>query len=160
MKKIVFSALIIFSVLVFFACGEKQDTSPCTGTEALPMNLRIVNAAGQDMLKPTSSFYSVANMSLTFSIGAQNYNLSLTLGQVGTDTFYLKTGAELWSSGGQEMYLKLSPTDTDTIYARNDMGADGMNCKSYTFVSFKYNGIEVPRTTATSVPGGYFQIRK
>lgn len=161
MKKFLLPVLALIAILGFNACGEKQDTLPCNGTAALPVNIRLVNAANQDLLKSgTAGSYSIANMSLTFTAGGQNYSLPLTVAQAGQDTFYLKTEAELWSSGGQEMYLKLSATDTDTLYVRNDLGVDGANCKSYSFVSFKYNGTEVPRNNATSVAGGIFQVKK
>ena len=147
--------LFLFPVLIL-GCSKEENCS----TPPAPTPIRLINANGEDLLNPQNpNAYPLSAIQLSYQEnGIVKYD-QLSLSSIsGTDTFFLLNSMPWNAQNGQTFYLRLTSTDTDTIYMRND-AVDENGCTFYQLSAFQYNGVEI---APTSFPGGprAFQIVK
>ena len=149
---------ILVIVIAVFAvrCSKKLCTTPPS-----PVPIRLVSSNGTDLLNPSlPGSYSLSDIQLSYIVNGSTKVLPLSLQKfTGTDSFFLATDIGWYSDRGQTFFLKLSNSDTDTLYVRVDQVSNN-DCTYFESKEFRYNSRLI---TPIGIVAGYpyiYQIEK
>lgn len=136
---------IIFFV-IFYSFLSCKDDRLCF-TPPGPCLIRLVDKNnGKDLLNPNNINpfnWNDIKMS-TISNNGSSLNLYTIVQKINnSDSFYIASDIVWEAEGGKTFYLKLSPTDIDTIFLQVEQ-INEKPCTYFRQNSFVYNGVNYP----------------